>query len=66
MISTESLSYDLNFHVPLFLSSLNVASSPVGTGDVTLSPLTLPVTSFGAFSFNSAGKFTPFVPLTYS
>ena len=55
-IVTESLSYDLNVHVPLFTSSLNVASSPVGTGDVTVSPFTLPVTSSDAFAFNSAGK----------
>ena len=56
----------MNFHVPLFASSLNVASSPVGTGDVTVSPFTLPVASFGAFAFNASGKSTPFVPLTYS
>ena len=65
-IVTEFLSYSLNFHVPLFSSSLNIASFPSGTGDVTLSPFTLPVTSFGAFAFNSAGKSTPSVPLTYS
>ena len=65
-IVTESLSYDLNFQVPLFASSLNVASSPVGTGDVTVSPLTFPVTFSEAFAFNSAGKSTPLVPLTYS
>ena len=65
-IVTESLSKDLNFQVPLFASSLNVASSPVGTGDVTVSPFTFPVTSFGAFAFNSAGKSLPSVPLTYS
>ena len=56
----------MNVQVPLFLSSLNVASSPVGTGDVTVSPLTLPVTSSGAFAFNSAGNSFPSVPLTYS
>ena len=66
VISTESLSYDLNFHVPLFSSSLNVASFPSGTGDVTLSPFTLPVTSFGAFAFNASGNSLPSVPLTYS
>ena len=66
VISTSFLSYDLNVHVPLFVSSLNVASSPVGTGDFTVSPFTLPVTSFGAFSFNASGNSTPFVPLTYS
>ena len=66
VISTSFLSYDLNVHVPLFVSSLNVASSPVGTGDFTLSPFTLPFTSSGAFAFNSAGNSTPFVPLTYS
>ena len=65
-IVTESLSKDLNFQVPLFASSLNVASSPVGTGDVTFSPFTFPVTFSGAFAFNSAGNSTPFVPLTYS
>ena len=65
-IVTSFLSYDLNVQVPLFASSLNVASSPVGTGDVTVSPLTLPVTSFGAFAFNASGNSTPFVPLTYS
>ena len=66
VISTESLSYDSNFQVPLFVSSLNSASFPSGTGDVTFSPFTLPVTSFGAFAFNSAGNSTSFVPLTYS
>ena len=66
VISTESLSYDLNFQVPLFVSSLYSASSPVGTGDVTVSPFTLPVTSLGAFAFNASGNSTPFVPLTYS
>ena len=66
VISTSFLSYALNFQVPLFLSSLNVASSPVGTGDVTFSPFTFPVTSSGAFAFNSAGNSTSFVPLTYS
>ena len=65
-IVTESLSYDLNVHVPLFTSSLNVASSPVGTGDVTFSPFTLPVTASGAFAFNASGNSTPSVPLTYS
>ena len=65
-IVTESLSKDLNFQVPLFASSLNVASSPVGTGDVTVSPFTFPVNSFGAFAFNSAGNSLPSVPLTYS
>ena len=65
-IVTESLSYDLNVQVPLFTSSLNVASSPVGTGDVTFSPLTFPVTFAGAFAFNSAGNSLPSVPLTYS
>ena len=66
VISTSFLSYDLNFQVPLFASSLNVASSPVGTGDVTVSPFTLPVTSFGAFAFNASGNSLPSVPLTYS
>ena len=66
VISTESLSYDSNFQVPLFASSLNVASSPVGTGDVTVSPFTLPVASFGAFAFNASGNSLPSVPLTYS
>ena len=66
VISTSFLSYDLNVQVPLFTSSLNVASSPVGTGDVTVSPLTFPVTSFGAFAFNASGNSTSFVPLTYS
>ena len=66
VISTESLSYDLNFQVPLFVSSLYSASFPVGTGDVTVSPLTLPVTASGAFAFNASGNSTPFVPLTYS
>ena len=65
-IVTESLSYDLNVHVPLFTSSLNSASFPSGTGDVTVSPFTFPVTFSGAFAFNSAGKSTPLVPLTYS
>ena len=65
-IVTSFLSYDLNVHVPLFTSSLNVASEPVGTGDFTVSPFTLPFTSSGAFAFNSAGNSTPFVPLTYS
>ena len=65
-IITSFLSYDLNVQVPLFVSSLNVASSPVGTGDVTVSPLTLPVTFSGAFAFNASGKSTPSVPLTYS
>ena len=65
-IVTSFLSYDLNVQVPLFASSLNVASSPVGTGDVTFSPFTFPVTFSGAFAFNSAGNSTPFVPLTYS
>ena len=65
-ISTESLSKDLNVHVPLFTSSLNSASFPSGTGDFTVSPFTLPFTSSGAFAFNSAGNSTPFVPLTYS
>ena len=65
-IVTSFLSYDSNFQVPLFASSLNVASSPVGTGDVTVSPFTLPVTSLGAFAFNASGKSIPFVPLTYS
>ena len=66
VIVTSFLSYDLNVHVPLFVSSLNVASSPVGTGDVTVSPLTLPVTSAGAFAFNASGNSLPSVPLTYS
>ena len=66
MISTESLSYDLNFQVPLFASSLYSALSPVGTGDVTVSPLTFPVTSSGTFAFNASGNSTPSVPLTYS
>ena len=66
VISTESLSYSLNFQVPLFTSSLNSASFPSGTGDVTVSPLTFPVTSSGALFFNSSGNSTPFVPLTYS
>ena len=66
VISTSLLSYDSNFQVPLFVSSLNSASFPSGTGDVTLSPFTLPVTSFGAFAFNASGNSTPFVPLTYS
>ena len=65
-IVTESLSYDLNFHVPLFASSLYSASFPSGTGDITLSPFTFPVTSSGAFAFNASGNSTPFVPLTYS
>ena len=65
-IVTSFLSYDLNVHVPLFTSSLNVASSPVGTGDVTVSPFTFPVASSGAFAFNASGNSTPFVPLTYS
>ena len=65
-IVTESLSKDLNFQVPLFTSSLYSASFPVGTGDVTVSPFTFPVTSAGAFAFNSAGSSTPLVPLTYS
>ena len=65
-IVTESLSYDLNFQVPLFVSSLYSASFPVGTGDVTFSPFTFPVTFSGAFAFNSAGNSTPFVPLSYS
>ena len=56
----------MNSQVPLFASSLNVASSPVGTGDVTLSPFTFPVTFSGAFDFNASGNSTPFVPLTYS
>ena len=66
VISTESLSYDSNFQVPLFASSLNSASFPVGTGDVTVSPFIFPVTSAGAFAFNSAGNSLPWVPLTYS
>ena len=65
-IVTSVLSYDLNVHVPLFVSSLNVASSPVGTGDVTVSPLTLSVTFAGAFAFNASGNSLPSVPLTYS
>ena len=65
-IVTESLSKDLNFQVPLFVSSLYSASFPVGTGDVTFSPLTLPVTFSGALFFNASGNSTPFVPLTYS
>ena len=65
-IVTEFLSKDLNVQVPLFVSSLNVASSPVGTGDFTVSPFTFPVTSSGAFAFNSAGNSLPSVPLTYS
>ena len=66
VISTEFLSYSLNFHVPLFTSSLNSASSPAGTGDVTVSPFTFPVTSAGAFAFNASGNSLPSVPLTYS
>ena len=66
VISTESLSYDLNFQVPLFVSSLNSASFPVGTGDVTVSPFTFPVTFAGAFAFNASGNSLPSVPLTYS
>ena len=66
VISTSFLSYDLNVQVPLFTSSLNVASSPVGTGDVTVSPLTLSVTFAGAFAFNASGNSLPSVPLTYS
>ena len=65
-IVTSFLSYDLNFQVPLFTSSLYSASFPVGTGDVTLSPFTFPVASFGAFAFNASGNSMPFVPLTYS
>ena len=65
-IVTSFLSYDLNVQVPLFTSSLNVASSPVGTGDATVSPFTLPVTFSGALFFNASGNSTPFVPLTYS
>ena len=65
-IVTESLSKDLNFQVPLFVSSLYSASFPVGTGDVTVSPFTFPVTFSGAFAFNSAGNSLPSVPLTYS
>ena len=65
-IVTSFLSYDLNFQVPLFASSLNVASSPVGTGDVTISPLTFPVTFSGALFFNASGNSLPSVPLTYS
>ena len=66
VIVTSLLSKDLNFQVPLFASSLNVASSPVGTGEVTLSPLTLSVTFAGAFAFNASGNSLPSVPLTYS
>ena len=66
VISTESLSYDLNVQVPLFVSSLYSASFPVGTGDVTVSPFTFPVTSSGALFFNASGNSLPFVPLTYS
>ena len=65
-IVTSLLSKDLNFQVPLFVSSLYSASFPVGTGDVTVSPLTFPVTFAGAFAFNASGNSTPFVPLTYS
>ena len=65
-IVTESLSKDLNFQVPLFASSLYSASFPVGTGDVTVSPFTFPVNSFGAFAFNASGNSLPWVPLTYS
>ena len=65
-IVTSPLSYSLNFHVPLFSSSLNVASFPCGTGDVTLSPFTLSGTSLGAFFFSASGNSIPFVPLLYS
>ena len=65
-IVTLPLSYSLNFHVPLFASSLNAASVPVGIGDVTLSPFTFPVASFGAFPLSSAGNSIPGVALLYS
>ena len=65
-IVTESLSKDLNVHVPLFASSLYSASFPVGTGEVTVSPFTFPVTFAGAFAFNASGNSLPSVPLTYS